>query len=529
MNSECIDLIATDPPFNTGRNRSSTAGSYEDNWKWLKHGESRPDQWSWESVVHEHWLEEIKDDNEPLFHAIEAIRKSHSDGMAAFICFLSVRLLEMHRILKPTGSIYLHCDSTANAYIRMAMDAIFGRRNFMSIITWPRYATHSLAKGFDNVADTLLAYAKNQKLVVSNKVFGEPTEEQLRAKFPFVEQETGRRFQHVALEQNSNASSADETREIGGKTVKGTIGWRWSQKTFDEVLSHNPLAIYWTKTGRPRYKKYADEYEGVPLSNIWTDLPYLASNDSERTGSPDQKPLALYKRIILAASHPNDWVLDPFCGCATTPIAAETLGRRWVGIDRRTDAEPHILNRLLFTKGRADDQQFIPQDRETREFDPERLHQARRMVADIGFVFTDTPPVPTATAEGSDVPVLPPVAARPRNRFTYEQMKGYLIQWFGPRCWGCDFVAPESKLHGADTYLELDHSEPASGGGSNEITNRALLCRPCNGRKSDTGTIVGLQKAAGYATGKRQKGTRHPINLETAKLIIEAEVAKLAR
>lgn len=463
MNSNCIDLIATDPPFNTGRNRSSTAGSYEDNWKWLKHGESPPDQWSWESAVHEHWLEEVKDDNEPLYHAIEAIRRSHSDGMAAFICFLSVRLLEMRRILKPTGSIFLHCDTTANAYIRMAMDAIFGKSNFRNEIVWWYYNVAVTSKRFfGRKHDTIFWYSKGRNWTFNVDEMRVPYEE--------------------------------------------SSGWFQNSSAYGD-------------------DRYSPDARGKLATDV-IPLPTINNMAKERTGSPDQKPLALYERVILAGSKPGDWVLDPFCGCATTPIAAEKLKRNWVGIDRRTDAEPHILNRLLFTSGRADNQQFIPKSDEG--FDFERLSQARRLVADMGFVFTKVPPVPTDD-EGSDVPELPPVAARPRNRFTYDQMKKYLIQWFGAQCWGCDFVAPESKLHRPDTYLELDHSEPASGGGSNEITNRALLCRPCNGRKSDTGTIVGLQKAAGYATGRRQKGTRHPIQLETAKIRIEAEVAKLAR
>ena len=517
MADECIDLIATDPPFNTGRNRASTAGQYEDDWKWLKHGQSPPDQWSWENAVHEHWLEEVKDDNEPLYHAIEAIRKSHSDGMAAFICFLSVRLLEMHRILKPTGSIYLHCDDTANAYIRMAMDAIFGRNNRRNELVWRRYGSHNDAKRWGRVHDNILFYTKSSTYTWT----GEATE-------PYSEEYLATSYRHEdALGRYTTAPLHARGLSGGGHDYewRGIRDvWRFTKERLEELDSQG--MIHWPTRGRvPRRKVYLEPNRGVPARDLILDVKLAPQ--SEKTGSPDQKPLELYKRIIAASSNEGDWVLDPFCGCATTPIAAEILNRKWVGIDRRTDAELHILNRLLFTKGRADNQQFIPQDSETGEIDKGRLRQARRMVADMGFVFSKTPPVPTDD-EGSDVPELPPVAARPRNRFTYEQMKGYLIQWFGARCWGCDFVAPESKLHSPDTYLELDHSEPASGGGSNEITNRALLCRPCNGRKSDTGTIVGLQKAAGYATGKRQKGTRHPINLETAKLIIEAEVAKLA-
>ena len=166
MNSETIDLIATDPPFNTRRNRSGSAGSYEDNWKWLKEGQPKPDQWRWENVVHESWLGEIRGENDALYQVIQTTRKTRSDGAAAFLCFLSVRLLEMHRILKPTGSIYLHCDHTANAYIRMALDAIFGWRNFRNEIVWRRYGSHNDAtRKWGNVHDTILFYSKTDDYV----------------------------------------------------------------------------------------------------------------------------------------------------------------------------------------------------------------------------------------------------------------------------------------------------------------------------------------------------------------------------
>ena len=132
MNSQTVDLIATDPPFNIKRNRSGTAGQYVDNWKWGDTG-ILPDQWKW-NEVHPKWLEEIKDNHTELYHAIDAAKHCQGEDTAAFLCFLSVRLIEMHRILKETGSIYLHCDPTASHYIKMCMDAIFGKKNFRNEI-----------------------------------------------------------------------------------------------------------------------------------------------------------------------------------------------------------------------------------------------------------------------------------------------------------------------------------------------------------------------------------------------------------
>ncbi len=161
MNSETIDLIPTDPPFNTKRNRPGTAGFYVDNWKWGDTG-ILPDQWKW-NEVHPRWLEEIKDDNAALFQVIEAARLSHGEDIAAFLCFLSVRLLECRRILKPTGSIYLHCDHSANSYIRMAMDAIFGKNNFRNEIVWHYYNVASVSrKYFGRKHDTILFYSESR-------------------------------------------------------------------------------------------------------------------------------------------------------------------------------------------------------------------------------------------------------------------------------------------------------------------------------------------------------------------------------
>ena len=161
MNSETVDLIATDPPFNTRQNRSGTAGHYVDNWKWGDTGKL-PDQWAW-NEVHPIWLDEIKDENRTLYEVIEATEHCHGQDIAAFLCFLSVRLLEMHRILKPAGSLYLHCNHTANAYIRMAIDAIFGAKNFRNEIVWCYIGPSNTPRWFPRKHDTIWFYAKSKE------------------------------------------------------------------------------------------------------------------------------------------------------------------------------------------------------------------------------------------------------------------------------------------------------------------------------------------------------------------------------
>ena len=463
MDAECIDLIATDPPFNTSRNRSGTAGSYEDNWKWLPSGAPKPDQWRWESLVHEHWLEEIRDVNVSLFKVIDTARDVKGEGAAAFLCFLGVRLLEMHRVLKPTGTIYLHCDHTANSYIRNVMDAVFGEKNFRNELVWC-YSGGGIPKNdYPRKHDTIFRYTKSgkYKFNVTRKPYKENT-------------------QQVGI--HSTYSGPDNRIDLD---------------------------------------------RGTPLTDWWADIPTVTGWNPERTGSPDQKPLMLYERIVKASTDKGDWVLDPFSGCATTPIAAENLGRNWIGIDRRTDAEAHVLNRLLSTKGRVSDSKFIPFDDDGNP-DPDKLTTARELVSDLGFTFTSDLPIPTEPPENAPyLQQIEGVPTRRRNRFTYAQMKAILIELFGPRCWGCAFVAPEdTHSHSVDRFLELDHVTPISGGGSHDLSNRALLCRPCNGDKSDTRTIVWLRQQAGYATGRKQ-GTRHEIDLEIARLRIEEHVRGL--
>ena len=258
----------------------------------------------------------------------------------------------------------------------------------------------------------------------------------------------------------------------------------------------------------------------MPARDLILDIKPAPRN--EKTGSPDQKPLELYKRIIEASTNKGDWVLDPFCGCATTPIAAEILGRKWVGIDRRTDAEGHILNRLLYTSDRTKSQQFIPLDQTEKTFDAERLVEARDLIASMGFVFTDVPPQPTTPVK--NFPVLKTVAGVKtlrKNRYTYDEMKDILIKLFGAICWGCGYAPQVSHLHNPKDYLELDHIDPVAGGGSNELTNRALLCAPCNKLKSDSKTLLAVQQQAGFRTGNRRTGGTPPIELKLARAIIQ--------
>jgi site-specific DNA-methyltransferase (adenine-specific) len=330
---ECIDLVYLDPPFNSNRdyNLLFREQSGEPAQGQIK---AFTDTWQWSERAYDEFCQTCP--KPALVELVQGfVRTLGRNDLTAYLVMMAPRLVELHRVLKPTGSLYLHCDPTASHYLKVMLDVVFGARNFMNEIAWKRYAAHSLSQGrYDRISDRILFYCKDSRLT---RTFNPPTEalseEEINERFPHVEPETGRRFQHVSLEQSSNKSSAGETRIIQGRTVVSEIGWRWSQETFDQRLKENPYLIYWTSTGRPRYKIYADEYKGKPVGDIWTDVPYLSSGDAERLGYPTQKPLALLERILQASSNEGDTVLDPFCGCGTAIVAAQKLNRRWIGID----------------------------------------------------------------------------------------------------------------------------------------------------------------------------------------------------
>ena len=440
MNSETVDLIATDPPFNTKRNRAGTAGFYVDNWRWGDTG-ILPDQWKW-NEVHPIWLDQIKDENRALFEVIEATGQAHGEDIAAFICFLSVRLLECHRVLKRTGSIYLHCDHAANAYIRMAMDAIFGHRNFRNEIVWYYKTGGTSKRWFSRKHDTIFLYSKS----------GDYTFVPQKEK-SYLAHKYG--FSNVTIEQD--------------------------EKGF---------------------------YTMVGMRDVW-DIPALRGNQPENTGSPDQKPLALYERIILASSNVGDLVLDPFAGCATTIMAAHHQQRRWVGIDRRKDARYHIVCRM------AD----IPAaERAKLEQRPDLADWLTGQLAQYEAHFSIVAPVRTDNGEMAG-PDLPPVyVADERSKLRHAEMHAILWQQFGKQCWACDFVAPWPE------YLELDHVNPKSDGGSNHLDNRALLCRPCNGKKGNRKTLSALRR------DNRRDGrltVSDPVDLRYAASWARGELARI--
>ena len=277
MNSETVDLIATDPPFNTQRNRAGTAGQYEDSWRWENDQyftTTHPDQWKW-VPVHELWLDEIKDENPGLAAVIEATRLTQGDDTAAFLCFLGVRLLHCHRILKPTGSLYLHCDHSANGYIRMVLDAIFGSNNFRNEIIWkrsnPGKGSQYDPRQWGYNTDTLFYYTKSDEYTLNPYI--PRSEDEIIKNFPKID-ENGERYNTSTplFRSKSMGARPNLCFTWRGFTNPHPTGWRLSKERMDEEYAKGNIVI--RDDGKLERRKYVRDDKGYPIGNLWTDINF---------------------------------------------------------------------------------------------------------------------------------------------------------------------------------------------------------------------------------------------------------------
>ncbi|MHB1244150.1 MAG: site-specific DNA-methyltransferase [Gaiellaceae bacterium] len=253
------------------------------------------------------------------------------NDMLAYLSMMAPRLVELRRVLKATGSIYLHCDPTASHYLKLLMDAVFGPQNFRSEIVWKRTSAHSDSKQgrqqHGRIHDLLLYYTKSEKWTW-NQLFTPYDEDYVEQFYRHVEADTGRRYRLGDLTGPGGAAKGNPQYEVMGVTRY----WRYSKKRMAELIDAG--RIIQTRPGAvPQYKRYLDEMPGVPLQDVWSDVRPIGAQAAERLGYPTQKPEALLERIVQASSNPGDVVLDPFCGCGTTIAVAQKLGRPWIGID----------------------------------------------------------------------------------------------------------------------------------------------------------------------------------------------------
>ena len=483
INSESIHLIATDPPFNKNKDFHATPDS-------LAKGASFQDRWRWDTDVHEEWVDLIHDNWPKVGAVIEAARITYGDDMGAFLCWLGVRLLEMHRILRPDGSIYLHIDHTAHAYVKALMDGIFGGATFRNELVWlSSTSKKGDSKRFGRTHEIILAYSKGIS-PIWNSVYipykegyldNAYNKDDLDGRGPYMVDnltqsglsrgESGLPWRGIDISSKGKHWVTPVGKGFGDWIVANVIPhFRDIQGTIARLDALDEYGlIYWPPKGNmPRLKRYRAAASGEVASDMILDIAPLQGASKERTGYPTQKPLALYERIIKASSNPGDMVLDPFCGCATTPVAAERLGRQWIGMDIWEGTHQIILDRLS-KEGLAI---------------PDNQAQLGQQMLTFGQINYCTQP-PVRTDDNTiPVPDLKLKIQRPKEGWellTHRQIRDILIRAQTiDGLIGCPGCGRRLEVE----FTHLDHRLPKSENGPDYLTNRILLCGPCNSKKA---------------------------------------------
>lgn len=330
--TESVDLVYLDPPFNSNANYNilfkSPTGSQSD-----AQIEAFEDTWHWNDKAEDAFDQVMRSGNTKAFDLLNAMRSFLGENdMMAYLSMMAIRLIELHRVLKPTGSLYLHCDPTASHYLKVLLDGVFGAKSFRNEIAWKRTSSHNDASQglsrFGRTHDIILFYTK-EKSSTWNLQFASYDESYLKQHYSNVDQD-GRRYKTSDL--TAAKPGGDVSYEFKGVTPPPGRFWAYSRANLEKFDAEERLQFS-AKSGMPRLKQYLEDMPGVTLGDNWDDIPPINSQAQERLGYPTQKPLALLERVIAASSNEGDVVLDPFCGCGTAVHAAQKLGRQWIGID----------------------------------------------------------------------------------------------------------------------------------------------------------------------------------------------------
>ena len=421
FNDECVDLIYLDPPFNSKRQWSAPVGS-------RAAGAEFKDTWTL-SDVDQIWHDQLRDQNPGLHDVVLGGRASGGPGRMSYLIYMAVRLLELRRVLKPSGALFLHCDPTESHSLKLLLDVIMGEEGFkfQNEIVWRRTSAANTGAGLRRMTDSIFFYAGSG--FKANPVFRRRSRAELERHFPRVD-ESGRRWRTEQVVGNP-------ARQLPGnnyvyKDFRPDLGWCVSEETLKSLDRRGRL--YWSSNGVPYRISYADDFEGARVGSLWADIPVIQG--AEKLGFPTQKPVALLERVLKLASNPGDLVLDPFAGCATACIAAECLGRKWAGIDISPKAADLIDLRMR-----------------------EQLGLPASLAVHWDVAQDGLP-------RRSDLGRLPP--PRTHLKRLYGEQQGV--------CRGCGH-------HFEARHLEVDHVVPRAKGGSDHVANLQLLCGSCNRRK----------------------------------------------
>ncbi|MFN4101717.1 MAG: site-specific DNA-methyltransferase [Pararhodobacter sp.] len=342
IGDESVDLIYLDPPFNSNASYNVLFKG-GDGAQSAAQIEAFDDTWHWNDSAEAAFGEVMRGGNAAASTMLRAMRSFLGDNdMMAYLAMMAVRLVELHRVLKPTGSLYLHCDPTASHYLKVLLDAVFGKDSFRNEIVWKRTSAHSSANKFAPVHDIIFFVSRTENYTW-NKAFQPIPQVTIDAWYNNIEPGTGRRFNRADITAAGKRTGSsglpwrgiDPSKKNRHWAIPGFLGLgKMSAQDALDLLDQQGR-LYWPKKdgGMPMFKRYLEESPGIPALDVFSDIQPLNNVAKERLGYPTQKPVALLERIINASSNPGDTVLDPFCGCGTTVHAAEKLGRAWIGID----------------------------------------------------------------------------------------------------------------------------------------------------------------------------------------------------